>query len=447
MESYFGQLGTPTTALQQQSLGGISQFLNSNPYGQSNAALQGILGGGNFNEANQAYRNVGNANYFGDAKNAFNQLGSQNFFGGAENAFNQLGNQNFFGQAQQGFGGAQDFFKNLAGQNLFGGVEGGANQLKNANYFDPAKGVFSRLENFNPFGAAQASLEGQLGTNPGQGVLDALRPQYERNLAEANQTGGRFGSANAILKSRAVDDYNLLGAQALQQGVSQQQNAAGILGSIGNSLIGARSAAGQGMLGVGQGQAGLASNALQALLGAAQGRLSQGLGAGQGLLGAAQGQLGVGQGRLSQAVRPPTGSWESARAGCHRLGRQRTACSAWGRDSCRRASGPRVGSVALAQALGQQQLGARGSSPRTPTTCSTPIRAPTGPGPSRRNRKRSGSSRRWASCRACSGPHSGPRSAPPLWWARPERRPVPRWVGRSARSWRPWAAAVGAVTG
>lgn len=61
-----------------------------------------------------------------------------------------------------------------------------------------------------------------LGTNPGQGMLDALKPRFEQNLAQANQQGGRFGSGNAILRSRAVDDYNLLGAQALQQGVNQQ---------------------------------------------------------------------------------------------------------------------------------------------------------------------------------------------------------------------------------
>jgi hypothetical protein len=270
IESYFGQLGTPVSPLQQQSLGGISQFLSSNPYAQSNNALQGILGGSGFNEANQAYRDVGDANYFGKAQNAF--------------------------------GGAQDFFKNLGGQNLFGGAEQAARGLQQGNFFDGAEGVFNRLENFNPFTSAQGALEGQLGANPGQGMLDALRPQFERNLAAANQQGGRFGSANAILRSRAVDDYNLLGAQALQRGVDQQQNAANILGMIGNSLIGARGAAGQGLLGVGQGRVGQQTNAMQGLLGAGQGRLSQGLGVGQGMLGAGQGMLGVGQGQLSQGL-------------------------------------------------------------------------------------------------------------------------------------------------
>jgi hypothetical protein len=248
IESYFGQLGTPTTALQQQSLGGISQFLNSNPYGQANTALQGILGGSGFNEGNQAFRDAGAGNFFGGAQNAFQ---------GAQGAFQGLGGQNLFGQAND---------------------------------------VFSRLEGFNPFGSAQQSLEGVLAQNPGQGMLEALRPQFERNMAAANQTGGRFGSANAILRSRAVDDYNLLGAQALQRGTDQQINAANQLGMIGNSLIGARQAAGQGMLGVGNGM------------------LNQGLGVGQGLLGAGQGMLGVGQGQLGQALGAAQGLSGNAQA-------------------------------------------------------------------------------------------------------------------------------------
>jgi hypothetical protein len=236
MESYFGPLGTPTSPLQQQSMGGISQFLNSDPYGQSNNWLSHAAGGQGYQEANQAYRNVGNQDYFGGAQGAFGKAGS---------AFGNVGKQNYFGGAE---------------------------------------GVFNRLEGFNPFGAAQGSMEGILGANPGQGMLEALRPHFERNMAAANQTGGRFGSANAIMRSRALDDYNLLGAQALQRGTDQQIAAAGQYGAMGNSLIGARSAAGQGLLGVGQG------------------RLSQGLGAAQGQLGVGQGMLGVGQGRLGQGL-------------------------------------------------------------------------------------------------------------------------------------------------
>lgn len=76
------------------------------------------------------------------------------------------------------------------------------------------------------------ALQGILGGNPGQGVIDALQPTFERNLASANQTGARFGSANAVLRSRALDDFNLLAANAAQQGVNQQISASQALGML-----------------------------------------------------------------------------------------------------------------------------------------------------------------------------------------------------------------------
>lgn len=79
--------------------------------------------------------------------------------------------------------------------------------------------------------ALQAILNG----NPGAGVMDALRPHFERNLSSANQQGGRFGSANAVLRSRAVDDFNLLGAQAAERGQQTQLQAAQMLSLLANS--------------------------------------------------------------------------------------------------------------------------------------------------------------------------------------------------------------------
>lgn len=104
--------------------------------------------------------------------------------------------------------------------------------------------------------AASPALQGILGSNPGQGIMDALQPRFDRNLAQANQQGGRFGSANAILRSNALNDFNLLGAQAAQQGQQAQLQAAQILGMLGGQ-------AGQnpfqrmlGAYGVGQQEAG-----------------------------------------------------------------------------------------------------------------------------------------------------------------------------------------------
>lgn len=85
------------------------------------------------------------------------------------------------------------------------------------------------------FDMSMPALQQILGGKPGQGIIDALQPSFDRNLASANQVGGRFGSGNAIMRSRAVDDFNLLGAQAAQQGQSQQMQAAQILGMLGQS--------------------------------------------------------------------------------------------------------------------------------------------------------------------------------------------------------------------
>lgn len=76
------------------------------------------------------------------------------------------------------------------------------------------------------------ALQNILNGTPGQGVMDALQPQFQRNLATANQQGGRFSSGNAILRSRAVEDFNLLGANAAQQGQQTQLQAAQMLAML-----------------------------------------------------------------------------------------------------------------------------------------------------------------------------------------------------------------------
>lgn len=105
------------------------------------------------------------------------------------------------------------------------------------------------------FDSANPAIQAILSGKPGQGVIDALQPTFDKNLAQANDQGGRFGSSNAILKSNALNDFNLLGANAAQQGQQTQLQAAQILGVLGNN-------AGQnpfsrllGAYGVGQGQA------------------------------------------------------------------------------------------------------------------------------------------------------------------------------------------------
>lgn len=129
---------------------------------------------------------------------------------------------------------------------------------------------------------AMPFLQNLLTQNPGQGMLDALKPSFDRNLAQANQQGGRFASGNAILRSRALDDFNLLGAQALQQGHNQQLQGVDALrllsGQAGQNPF-------QRILGAGQlgasdaAQADLGTQRMAQIIGAL---LSGGLGAGVG---------------------------------------------------------------------------------------------------------------------------------------------------------------------
>lgn len=88
-----------------------------------------------------------------------------------------------------------------------------------------SSGGMSQFLASDPYKQAQTALNGILG-NPGE----AYRPDFERSLAAANQTGGRFGSANAVLRSNALNDYNSkslqaqLGAAQGIQGLGAQQS-------------------------------------------------------------------------------------------------------------------------------------------------------------------------------------------------------------------------------
>lgn len=82
----------------------------------------------------------------------------------------------------------------------------------------------------DPLKQAQSSLN-QILDDPG----GAFRPDYERALAQAKQTGGRFGSANALLDSQALSNYN---AQALQQAIAAAQAQGGLSGQQVNNYMG-----------------------------------------------------------------------------------------------------------------------------------------------------------------------------------------------------------------
>lgn len=105
------------------------------------------------------------------------------------------------------------------------------------------------------FDTSMPALQGILNGKPGQGVIDAMQPQFQQNLALANQQGGRFGSANAVLRGNAVNDFNLLAAQAAQQGQQTQLQAANALGILGNYAGQNPFQRYQGAYGIGEAQA------------------------------------------------------------------------------------------------------------------------------------------------------------------------------------------------
>lgn len=110
---------------------------------------------------------------------------------------------------------------------------------------------------------ALGALDKILTQNPGQGMLDALQPRFQQNLSAANQQGPRFSSGNELLRARAVDDYNLLSQQAMQQGVQQQLQAAQLSSLLGNSIFDRLSSA----YGIGQQEANQGDIATQRRLG------------------------------------------------------------------------------------------------------------------------------------------------------------------------------------
>jgi hypothetical protein len=80
-----------------------------------------------------------------------------------------------------------------------------------------------------------------------QGMLTGTGPQFERDVALANQGGGRFGSANAIMRG-----------EALRNLFNMRERTAGTIGMLSQAAGGAnRGLAGQAF-GVGQQQAGQA---------------------------------------------------------------------------------------------------------------------------------------------------------------------------------------------
>lgn len=205
LESFFGPLGMYASPLQQQAGNAMSQYLNQ-PTPESRAMntslpqLTSTLNGGN-----------------GSTQGAINGLMGLQTGAGAdvEGRLGQLGQRPVTGTA-----GGDTSLQSLMQGNGTNPLQG----LGQAGYQPGISGYGSS--------AAQGILQGLASSNPGQGVVNALNPVYEHNLSQANLTGGRFGSANALQKAQALNDFNLAAQQAMQRGVDQQITAANNLGNL-----------------------------------------------------------------------------------------------------------------------------------------------------------------------------------------------------------------------
>lgn len=118
-------------------------------------------------------------------------------------------------------------------EQMFGNMSNPTTDLQRQSMGGISKFLNQPAPEQQAFDMSHPALQAILGGKPGQGIMDALQPKFDQNLAQANQQGGRFGSANAVMRSNAINDYNLLGAQAAQQGQQTQLQAANILGVLG----------------------------------------------------------------------------------------------------------------------------------------------------------------------------------------------------------------------
>lgn len=311
LESFYGPLGVTQSPLQQQGTNAYSQFLNQpSPWDRAanvtNPQLQQNLTG---NSSTQGSINGLMGLQTGAGADVTGRLGQISQGGGSQTGSNVM--DQVLRSLGQGTTGAQQNLSGL-GQGYSTGnpqlqqylnslaMGSGANNLAGLGQVQGGAGI-------NPQAAAALGQISQ--SNPGQGVLDALNPAFQRNLAAADQTGGRFGTSNALGRATATDQYNQLAQQALQQGVTQQTTAAQNLGALGSqadatNMQGAIASAGNQLQGGQYGQ----NNQLQALQLAQTGNLGQGqlaLGANSAIAGQqgnATGQaIGANQG-LNQNV-------------------------------------------------------------------------------------------------------------------------------------------------
>lgn len=205
IQGFFGQLGQPFNNLQNTAAGSANRMLT-----QQSPEQRALESAFPFLQQTGVNPQAQNRLQQGATQSGINP-GVQNFYGGL------LGNRPDLGP-----GGDVESILGTLGQT------GGINATTG-----PGSNIMNQINALARGGGASGNegfLQGMLGQNPALGVDQLLQPVLQKNLALADQAGGRFGSANALMRSDALGQYNADLANRLQQGVGQQLSAAGLLG-------------------------------------------------------------------------------------------------------------------------------------------------------------------------------------------------------------------------
>lgn len=217
LESFYGPLGMYASPLQQQSSGAISQYMNQMSPEQramnvSQPQLEQNINGGSPATQNAINSIMGLTT--GPSAGVTSALGAAT--GPSANVSQGLGAA---GQRPQtGWAGGDQILQNLASGQYASNL-GGAGQVASQGGFGGSS-------------AAQGILQQLAGQNSGEAITRALEPMFQQGLAQANMTGGRFGSANALQREAALNNYNMNASNAMQRGVDQQIAAGSALGNI-----------------------------------------------------------------------------------------------------------------------------------------------------------------------------------------------------------------------
>lgn len=88
----------------------------------------------------------------------------------------------------------------------------------------------------NPLQTDAGNVLKGISSDNGAATIAAMEPQFQKNLSYANQSGGRFGSANALMRASAANDFNMLSAQIGERAQDRRMGAAGLMSALGQQL-------------------------------------------------------------------------------------------------------------------------------------------------------------------------------------------------------------------